>query len=45
MRSTGFATHAPNTDGFALEDRAEVPTTFPELASSYERLKVVVNRY
>ena len=45
VRSTGFATHAPNTTGFAFEDRAEVATDFPELATTYARIKAVLNRY
>lgn len=45
VRSTGFATHLPGTMGFAFEDRAEVATDFPGLASTYARIKSVLNRY
>jgi hypothetical protein len=45
VRSTGFAQHAPNTTGFAFEDRAEVQTQFPGLSSTYARIKRIVDRY
>lgn len=45
VRSSGFATHAPDTTGFAFEDRAEVATTFPGLATTYDRIVALVDRY
>ncbi len=45
VRSSGFAVHGGANKGFAFEDRAEVPTTFPGLATTYARIKAIVNRY
>ncbi len=45
VRSTGFAVHPPNTKGFAFEDRFEVPTTFPDLSTTYDRIVLICNRY
>lgn len=45
VRSTGFATHSGSNKGFAFEDRAEVATQFPGLATTYARIKAIVNRY
>ncbi len=45
VRSTGFATHGGSNKGFAFEDRAEVATQFPGLASTYSRVQAVVDRY
>jgi hypothetical protein len=41
----GFATHAPGTGGFAVEDRGEVQTTFPQLDQVYARIKQIARRF
>ncbi|MDQ1830670.1 eCIS core domain-containing protein [Massilia scottii] len=45
VKSTGFATHSGSNKGVAFEDRAEVATDFPGLATTYARIKEVLNRY
>jgi hypothetical protein len=51
VRSSGFATHAAPAigvrpdKGFAFEDRAEVQTQFPGLATTYARIVALVDRY
>ena len=45
VRSGGFAVHSGNNRGFAFEDRGEIVTTFPDLATTYDRIKRLVNRY
>jgi hypothetical protein len=51
VRSSGFATHAaagPGVrpdKGVAFEDRAEVQTQFPGLATTYARIVALVDRY
>src|SRR2546421_9690004 len=39
VRSERFASHKPQTVGFAFEDRHEVETDFPDLKSTFDRLK------
>ena len=45
VKSSGFARHSGSNKGFAFEDRAEVNTTFPNLTTTYQRIKALVNRY
>jgi hypothetical protein len=45
VRSTGFASHSGTNRGFAFEDRGEGPTNFPDLATTYDRIKTIANRY
>ncbi len=45
VRSTGFASHSGSNRGFAFEDRGEATTSFPGLATTYDRIKTIANRY
>ncbi len=45
VRSTGFASHSGLNRGFAFEDRGEATTDFPALATTYDRIKTIANRY
>lgn len=45
VRSGNFAVHTGSNRGFAFEDRAEVETTFPNLATTFDRIKAIGNRY